>query len=160
MPAFARSKLFWAILLIGLFAAWYAAWWFLQDRGPLLFGRDGMSFWTVTSFAEKPVERDTLLLFDGRQLALDAHCGQQRWVYDRDDAKIEIARPSGAALRCVVLPVPPIIDQFSAIRAKVRMLRIDGEDLTLFDDEDKPVLTAQHLAATGLKNRIWRIASF
>ncbi|WP_119300809.1 META domain-containing protein [Dongia deserti] len=160
MPAFARNKLLWAALLLGSLVAGYGCWWLFTDRGSLFFGRDGTSFWTVTSFAEEPVEPHTLLLFDENQLVLDGPCGAQRWVYERDDDVIEISRPSGATLRCAVAPTPPIIDQFSAVRTTVTTLNIEGEHLKLLDEQGKPVLEAQRLAATSLENRTWHIESF
>jgi heat shock protein HslJ len=161
MPAFSRNKLLWLTLLLGFSAAVFGVWWLFADHGgSRFFGRDGTSFWTVTSFAGEPVESDLLLLFDEGQLVLDGHCGSQRWIYERDDEEITISRPSGASLRCAVAPTSPIIDQFSAIRTTVTTLNIDGENLTMFDDQGRPVLSAQRLAADGFENRTWRIESF
>src|SRR5262245_34900396 len=160
MHAFARSKLFWAVLLLGGLVIAYGGWWFFGDRGSLFFGRNGTSFWTVTSFAEEPVEAGTLLLFDEGQLVLDGRCAAQRWVYERDDDEIEISRPSGATLKCAVAPVTPIIEQFGAVRAAVTTLNIDGEELALLDGQGRSVLKARRLVSTAFENRTWRIANF
>jgi hypothetical protein len=161
MPAFARNKFLWLALLLGFSAAAFGAWWQFADRGgALFFGRYGTSFWTVTSFAGKPVEPDTLLLFDEGQLALDGECGAQQWVYERDDDSFEISRTSGATSRCVVAPTPLIIVQFSAVRTTVTALKIDGHRLTMRDGQGMSVLEAERLLATGLENRTWRISRF
>ena len=159
MQLFARNKLLWTVLLVGVAAACYAVWYFFLNRGSEFFGRDGISFWSVTSFAGEPVEPDTFLLFDDKQIALDGPCGQQRWLYERDEDEIDISRPSGAALYCYKT-VPPIIEQFSVVREGVATMSINGDRLTLFDDQGKAVLETQREHATGLEYRTWRIANF
>ena len=128
MQLFARNKLLWTVLLVGVAAACYAVWYFFLNRGSF-FDRDGISFWSVTSFAGEPVEPDTFLLLDDKQIALDGPCGQQRWLYERDEDEIDISRPSGAALYCYET-VPAIIEQFSAVRESVATLSINGDRLT------------------------------
>lgn len=161
MLDFARSKFLWLALLLGFSAGAFGLWWLFADRGgALFFGRDGTSFWTVTSFAGKPVEPDTLLLFDESQLALDGECGAQHWIYERDNDAIEISRTSGATSRCVVAPTPLIVVQFSAVRTTVTTLDIDRGRLTMRDGQGTAVLEAERLMATGLENRTWRVSRF
>jgi hypothetical protein len=162
MPDFARNKVLWLILLLGFSAAAFGVWWLFGDRGgAVFFGRDGTSFWTVTSFAgQPPAEPNILLWFDERQLVMDGDCGAQQWLYERDDEDIEISRTSGATVRCAVAPTPKIIDQFSAIRETVTTLKIDGDRLALLDGQGTVVLKAERLTASGYENRTWRVESF
>lgn len=160
MSILTRHRKLWLILVTVFVTLAIGAWWLFRDRPWLLFGYNGISFWTVTSYDGKPAEAGLLLMFDGYQLALDGKCGQQRWFYDRDDDAIEISKPSGATLRCAVAPTPPEIDRFMAIRETVRTLKIDGDRLALLNQGGEPVLEAGRLPAKGLDNRTWNIAAF
>jgi len=162
MPDFARNKALWLVLLLGFSAAAFGVWWVFGDRGgAVFFGRDGTSFWTVTSFAgQPPAEPNILLWFDERQLVMDGDCGAQHWLYEREGEDIEISRASGATVRCAVAPTPKIIDQFSAIRETVTTLLVDGDRLTLLNGDGKAVLEAERLMATGFENRTWGVESF
>lgn len=160
MSVFAGNRRLWSILLISFTALAVGCWWLFRDQPWHYFGLDGISFWTVTSYEGKPAEKGLILMFDGYQIALDGACAQQRWRYDRDDDEIEIGKPSGATLRCVVKPTPPEIDLFMARRERLTKLSIDGDHLALFDDDGTLVLDAERLPPKGLENRTWSIAAF
>jgi heat shock protein HslJ len=131
----------------------------LSDTLPPLYGPNGLSFWTLVSFADGPQDADAIFQFEGDTFSLDVPCFQRPWGYRYDGAFAAIPRDGNYIDRCGGT-VPPTIVAFDAVMPKVTMLQLKGDQLSLADADNRTLLVLQRLEATGLENRKWHISEF
>jgi hypothetical protein len=129
-----------------------------DGRQPL-FGDDGLSFWTLASFADGPQDTDAIFHFEGQSLSLDVPCYRRSWAYRYEANVMSFANPWGSESRCNG-EAPPIIASFDSTIPNVKVPQVNGDILSLLDGSGRALFVLKRLTATGLENRKWHISSF
>ncbi len=130
-----------------------------RDSRSTLFGDNGVSFWTLTSFADGPQNADAIFYFEGQLLSLDIPCYRRSWAYEYyEGGGMRFSNP--AVWMWCKDDMPPIVEAFDSTIPKVRVSRVNGDVLSLLDGNGRALFVLKRLIATGLENRKWYISSF
>jgi hypothetical protein len=119
------------------------------------------TFWKLDHIDGVPTEQDSVIVQISKdEIAFSAPCGAKRYPFRYDKSGLVRFHPAWSTTGDTRCTAGPALGKIEPSLARVKRHALNGDALTLLDENVRAIMALSRVTATGLENREWAIAEY